>query len=88
MATIAYSAQRWQSREETYGAEQRTDGGDEPRVAGRGAAEADAAEPRLGLHLGLGLCPHVAGAHAHHTRRLRSRDALAPSPTNADQRTA
>lgn len=70
---IANSAPRWQSREETYGAEQRTDGGDEPRVAGGGPAEADAAEPCVRVHVGL-----VAGAHAHHARRLRSHDSLPP----------
>lgn len=66
-STVPLFAPRWQSREATIGAEQRANGGDEPRVAGRrGADSADATQPgaALGLHVGLGLGRNLALADA------------------------
>lgn len=70
---MACSAPRWQSLEETHGAEQRTDGGDEPRVAaGRGRAPPHAAEPGAARRRGHAHAHAHHAHHAHHARRLRS----------------
>lgn len=74
----ALFAPRWQSREETHGAEQGTNGGDEPRVAARGPgpAEAHAAEPGPtgGPFRGpIGVVGrYLTVAHAEHASRFRS----------------
>lgn len=65
------SAPRWQSREETHGAEQGTDGSDEPRVAAGRRSAANSAQPGAALAYAahfLGLGAHVRLANAHHAR--------------------